>query len=225
MSGPARRGGGGSDSRAPAPFQIYEDPPPPPPISFFFPTLPNIRVELVSAIQEANPVINSPLQARALQANRWSPPDPITRTWSLESGARQMHYAYETRSWHRVSSSIARSESVRVLDREDNEITDSPEEEARAGAAEQQEAQIVNSLGMDAVVEDDVVYGATAVSSTEPQPRQRKRDRFRRFSRSIVQKIKDLKKDIKDPEVPEVPSSRSRLRRAFTLLQVRRRGQ
>ncbi|KAL0634122.1 hypothetical protein Q9L58_006929 [Maublancomyces gigas] len=204
MSGPAR-----SNARAPAPFQIYEDPPPPPPISFFFPTLPSVRAELVSAIQEANPVINSPLPSRVLQANRWSPPDPITRTWSLESGARQMHYAYETRSWHRVSSSIARSESVRVLNRGENEITDTPEEEARAGVAEQQEAQTVNSLGMDAVVE-------------EPQPRQRKRDRFRRFSRSIVQKVKDLRKDPKDPEDP---SSRGRLRRAFTLFQVRRRGQ
>lgn len=220
MSESARQNRRGPNARAPAPFTIFEDPPPPPPIRFFFPTLPNIRVELVSAIQEVNPIIDSSVPSRVLQANRWSPPAPITRTWSLESGSRQMHYAYETRSWHRVSSSIARSESIGVLGQEDNEITNSPEEEARVEVSEQQEVQTVNSLGVDAVAEDGAASRAPAVSSTEPQPRQRKRDRFRRFSRSIVQKVKDLRKDKKDPEDP---SSRSRLRRAFTLFQVRRR--
>lgn len=210
MSEPTRQNRRGSNARAPAPFTIFEDPPPPPPIRFFIPTLPNVRFELVSAIQEANPIINSSVPSRALQVSRWSPPAPITRTWSLESGSRQMHYAYETRSWHRVSSSIARSESIGVLD----------QEEARRGiveAAKQQEAQTANSPEMDAVVEDGAVSGATAVSSMQLQPRQRKRDRFRRFSRSIVQKVKDLRKDKKDPEDP---SPRSRLRRAFTLFQV-----
>lgn len=219
MSQLTRQNSRTSNARTPAQFTIYEDPPPPEPMRLFFPTLPNVRVELVSAIQAANPITNPSVPSRALQVNRWSPPALPVRTWSLESGSRQMHYAYETRSWHRASPTSSSSE---ISGQEEAPTTDSPdvyaaEEDARS----EEELQAANSPELDAVVGDSVISETISTGSLEPQPRQRKRDRFRRFGKSIFHKIKDLGKDKEDREDR---GPRGGLRRAFTVFPATRRG-
>lgn len=152
-----------SVARAHTSFDIREGTSPLSPITIRFPTLPNIHFELLSPIWEANPN-NTTIN---LQPIRWYTEPAAGGTWYL-GPSRQMHQEYDVRSWHRVSSSIGRSDSLVTRDG--------------------WETQTIGST-----VGGNAVQISEETSTSQPQQKERKRDRIRRFGVSIVKRFGKFK--------------------------------
>lgn len=205
-----------SVARAPATFQIHEDPLPPPPITLSFPNIPNIRFELVSPIRDANPTNNATIQ-HVIQPTRWYTEPAGTGTWSLGL-SRQMHQDYEVRSWHRVSPSISRSESLFTTDEGDDLTTDEGEARTTDGGEAQTISSMVAQIDEENAVqtneETSMSQLADSQGSDQPGKKERNRDRIRRFGMSIVKRFSKFKSDKRDRE--DRRPHGSRLRRAFS---------
>lgn len=114
-----------------------------------------------------------------------------------------MHYDYETRSWHRVSLTISRSQGQESLQEWASRNADSPE------VVEQDEETAEHEAASAEVGSVEV----RSVESDETAPKTRKRDRIRRLGTSILQKMKHLRqKDDHDDKGP-----RRSLRRALSM--------
>lgn len=182
------------EARESQPFYLYEDQAAPVaprfPMPFMMANMPNVRAEIVTAVER--PFIPSVPAApsRVLQVIEIG---PTVRTWSLESSSRQMHYDYERRSWYRGSVSITRSERARLTEQEQSRKSDSPVARPESVESVPEEESSESGFSTEEQVGQD---------SAVLELRVRKRDRFRRIGMSIVQGIKDLKKDKKGPQSP-----------------------
>lgn len=209
-----------SVARTPTTFQIFEDPPPPPPITIHFPDVPNVRFELVSPIREA-PRTNNATNPRALQPNRWYTEPAGTGAWIL-GPSRQMHQDYDVRSWHRVSPSISRSESLLTTDDGESLTTDEGETQTTDGGEGQtissmvgEAIQINNEDAVQAREETSMSELADSQGSDQPGKKERNRDRIRRFGMSIAKRLSKFRSDKRDRE--DRRPRGSRLPRAFSI--------
>lgn len=148
------------------------------PITVRFPDLPNIRFELVSPIWELNPIDNTAIPPGGIQPSRWYTEPAVSGTWCL-GPSRQMHQDYDVRSWHRVSSSIARSESLITRDGWETQTISSAFNYSNGNAVQTSEeetptSQPANSLGL---------------GLGQAKKKERRRDRIRRFGMSIVKRF------------------------------------